>query len=78
MAVYQVQANWDPDAKVWVAESDDVPGLVTEADTFEHLIEKLRRMIPELLRLNGIEPDTIDHDVPFNVMAQRLEHVRVA
>jgi len=27
----QVKAFWDSDARVWVAESDDVPGLITEA-----------------------------------------------
>jgi len=31
MARVTVSANWDGDAKVWVATSDDVPGLVTEA-----------------------------------------------
>ncbi|MGH9394255.1 MAG: DUF1902 domain-containing protein, partial [Terriglobales bacterium] len=25
----RVRATWDPEARVWVAESDDVPGLVT-------------------------------------------------
>ena len=28
-----VRAEWDEDAGVWVATSDDVPGLVAEADT---------------------------------------------
>jgi predicted RNase H-like HicB family nuclease len=32
---YVVTAIWDDEAKVWVAESDDVPGLVTEAPTLE-------------------------------------------
>jgi hypothetical protein len=26
--VYQVQARWDSEGGVWVAESEDVPGLV--------------------------------------------------
>ena len=30
-----VRAEWDEDAGVWVATSDDVPGLVAEADTAE-------------------------------------------
>lgn len=48
-----VSATWDDEAKVWVAESDDVPGLVTEADTLDALLEKLRTLIPELLEENG-------------------------
>lgn len=48
-----VKADWDDEACVWVATSDDVPGLVTEAKTFEALLKKLRTMVPELLELNG-------------------------
>ena len=48
-----VFANWDPDAKVWVATSDDVPGLATEAPTTEMLVSKVELMIPELLELNN-------------------------
>jgi hypothetical protein len=42
-----VRAAWDAQASVWVAESDDVPGLITEADDLEALMTKLRIMIPE-------------------------------
>jgi uncharacterized protein DUF1902 len=37
-----------------VAESDDVPGLVAEADSPNVLAQKLRILIPELLELNGV------------------------
>jgi hypothetical protein len=30
-----VTAEWDEEAKVWVATSDDVPGLATEAESRE-------------------------------------------
>jgi predicted RNase H-like HicB family nuclease len=49
-----VKATWDAEASVWVAESDDVPGLVTEAATMEELVVKLKVMIPELLEANGV------------------------
>ena len=52
-AVYEIRAQWDSDAGVWVAESDDVPGLVAEADSPKVLVQKLRVLIPELLELNG-------------------------
>ena len=48
-----VNAEWDSEAKVWVATSDDVPGLITEAETVEALAEKLSVIIPELLEANG-------------------------
>ena len=44
-----VRATWDAEASVWVAESDDVPGLITEAADLEALMSKLRVMVPELL-----------------------------
>lgn len=53
--VCQIHADWDPEAEVWVATSDDVPGLATEAPTVEVLAEKLRTMIPELLEANQLE-----------------------
>ncbi len=44
-----VSATWDVEAKVWIAESDQVPGLATGADTLAGLLEKLNVAIPELL-----------------------------
>jgi len=54
MEALVVRAFWDDEAEVWVATSDDVPGLVTEAATKEELLAKLQIMIPELLEANGI------------------------
>jgi predicted RNase H-like HicB family nuclease len=54
MAPYHVRAEWDDEAEVWVASSDDVPGLATGADTLEALIDKLKIVIPELLEENGL------------------------
>ena len=50
----KVQALWDWEAGVWVAESDNVPGLATEAATLEELLAKLAVMVPELLEENGV------------------------
>ncbi len=47
-----VTADWDPEASVWVAGSDDIPGLVAEAATVEGLLTKLEILVPDLLRLN--------------------------
>lgn len=49
MKPLRVNAIWDEEAQVWVADSEDVAGLCTEAATLELLSEKLSIMIPELL-----------------------------
>ncbi|OGV72497.1 MAG: hypothetical protein A3B82_02690 [Methylophilales bacterium RIFCSPHIGHO2_02_FULL_57_10] len=67
MSEITVVADWDEEAKVWVASSDDVPGLITEADTTESLLTKLVRMIPELLDENGYP----DGDIQFNLVSTR-------
>lgn len=77
MGPYHVIAEWDDEAQVWVASSDDVPGLATGADTFEDLIEKLKVVIPELLVENGLLPAGTDN-VPFAVKAERNELAPVA
>ncbi|MHB8765697.1 MAG: DUF1902 domain-containing protein [Deferrisomatales bacterium] len=69
-----VRAEWDEEAGVWVATSDDVPGLATEADTMEDLVEKLKVMIPELLEANG---ETGLIEVPFELFTRRFETIRL-
>lgn len=73
---YTVKAEWDEETGVWVASSDDVPGLVTGADTFEELAEKLRLMVPEMLELNGVLSAEKAACVRFRIVAERSESVR--
>ena len=74
--IYHVRAEWDGEASVWVASSDDVPGLATEADTLEALVDKLRVMVPEMLELNRVLPGDAAARASFKVVAERLEHPR--
>jgi len=69
-----VRAEWDEEARVWVATSDDVPGLATEAETMEALVEKLRGLIPELLEANG---ETDLTEVPFELLTRRFETIHL-
>lgn len=75
--VLHVQADWDPEAEVWVATSDEVPGLATEAETIETLTERLRTLIPELLEANQVPSDP-HQDIVFELTSHRQESVRLA
>jgi predicted RNase H-like HicB family nuclease len=77
MPTYHVLATWDPEAEVWVATSDDVPGLVTEAATVETLTDKLRFMIPELLEANSV-PRPDGASISFELTSERQESIRLA
>ena len=64
-----IRAEWDDEASVWVATSDDVPGLATEADTLEALSAKLDAMVPELLDANAYPGG---NEVPFELLARKF------
>ena len=68
-----VKAIWDKEANVWVATSDDVPGLVTESENIEGLIIKLKIMIPELLEANGLINKAEQTEIPFHLLSERSE-----
>lgn len=72
-----VRAIWDAEAKVWVAESENVPGLATEADTIEALTAKLRNIIPELLILNNVIAKNYSGSINFELSTVRQELIQV-
>jgi predicted RNase H-like HicB family nuclease len=49
-----IHADWDPEAAVWVATTQDLTGLVTEAESIEALRAKLPGMILDLLEESEI------------------------
>ena len=72
-----VRAEWDPEAEVWVAHSDDVPGLVTEAATQAELLAKLHVMIHELLDMNEALRDEFLPEVPLFVRHEQVSSIRI-
>ena len=56
-----VTADWDSKAKVWVATTRDLRGLVTEAESIEALRAKLPGMVLDILEEMG------EGDVPVSV-----------
>ena len=69
--IYQVHFLWDNEASVWVATSDDVPGLVLEHESFDALIEKVTLAAPELLMLNC----GIDGEIRLSISITTCERV---
>jgi hypothetical protein len=75
MKTYDVRAHWDAEAGVWWAESDDVPGLVAEAETLDQLQRDLGELVPELMRLNE---GWSEGSMSLRVLADRTEVLRLA
>ena len=68
-----VRADWDDEARVWVATSSDVAGLAIEADTLEALEPKVIAALEDLLDLNGGDFD--GPDIPVHIVTQQLSRV---
>jgi Domain of unknown function (DUF1902) len=70
-----VRAEWDEEAGVWVATSQDIDGLVVESESFEGLRDKVIAALQDLLELNG--PKGGAPEIPVHIMAHQLERVRI-
>ena len=68
-----VRAEWDDEAKVWVASSSDIDGLATEAATLEELRVKILAMVEELAELNGISSDL--PEIPVHILAGQTARI---
>ena len=49
-----VRADWDDEARVWVATSTEIDGPAIEADTLEALGDKVGGAVLDLIEMNGI------------------------
>lgn len=56
-----VIAQWDNEVGVWVATSDDIPGLVTEAASLDELLIRVLAVAPELLEDNAHHIEDAGH-----------------
>jgi len=59
MPEYTITLTWDGEAAVWIATSNDIPGLVLESGSLDALIERVRFAAPELLELNGANAESV-------------------
>ena len=70
----KVKLLWDNEAAVWVAESDDLPGLALESGSCDALIERVKYIVPKLLDMNDIKADFCD----INFVSDRLDRVLIS
>ncbi len=65
-----VKAEWDEEAAVWVATSEDIAGLAIEAGTFEELSKRIPAALSDLLELNGVDGED-RLDIPYHILASQ-------
>lgn len=73
-----VTADWDAEAGVWVAMSEDVPGLVLEAASMDDLVPEIELIIPQLMRANGVWPSNGEQTLDYAVVARIERSLQVA
>jgi len=71
MLTYQVHARWDDEAKVWWADSEDVPGLAAESASHDELIQDIKLLVVELLELNV--PAARGKRVSVKIVSEQIE-----
>jgi hypothetical protein len=52
---YNIQAKWDADANVWIATTDDLPGLVIEARTWQTMLKEIELTAPAFIESSVIK-----------------------
>lgn len=72
--LYRINAEWNLEDRCWIATSDDLPGLVTGADSLDELVSRLRVIIPDFLEVLG---NPTEH-VEFVLQTSELEAVQPA
>lgn len=68
---YIINFTWDSEADVWIATSEDIPGLVLESGSFDALLERTRFAVPELIELNT----PIQHPLTLTFKSERHERM---
>jgi hypothetical protein len=70
-----ITAMWDPEAQVWVAESEQLP-IITEAPSLDALLAKLPGMIQDALE-DSVPNAPAAAPVPFDLLARVDESAHV-
>ena len=68
MNEYYIKLTWDDEVSVWIAESDDIPGLILESSSFDDLVERVKLAVPDLIGQN----DKVHSQSKLHFKAERL------
>ncbi|MCL2805919.1 MAG: DUF1902 domain-containing protein [Treponema sp.] len=68
MNEYLITIYWDEEASVWIAESQDLPGLILESGSYDELVKKVKNAVPELLEAGK----TIHSQIKLHFKAEHL------
>lgn len=69
---YNILVQWDEEASVWIATSDEIDGLILESEQLDALLAKVTNAVPELLDLNKQVPAS---KLTVNIESRQLECV---
>lgn len=58
-----------------MASSDDVPGPITKASTWDRLMQEPRALIPKLLEANEMLEKGTESEIPFHLLSERRETI---
>jgi len=67
---YDIDVNWDDEARVWYAVCDSIP-IALESNSFDALIERVKVAAFEILELNG----NIVENTQLHFKTNRLEKI---
>jgi len=48
----KVKLLWDNESNSWYTETDDIPGMTLDSNSFDALLEKVRLIAPDMLEAN--------------------------
>jgi predicted RNase H-like HicB family nuclease len=75
--MYKVVIEWLDDEEMFVAYSNDIDGLIVEAETLNEMLESLQGLVPALLEANGqIKERDLNRKLDLNIrLTSPLSHL---
>lgn len=58
----EIDVLWDEKESVYIATSEDIPGLVLEAGSLDSIQQRLQETVPDLLDINNPDVEIIPSD----------------
>jgi Domain of unknown function (DUF1902) len=62
-------AEWDPEASLWVATSEDIAGFVMEDETLERLADRVPDVLKDLIEVSAVELPPEATEISYEIHA---------